>query len=104
MRPPVGKLDHRVVQVAAELGFRHIVLWSLNSNDWSRASVSSGQIVDTVCSCAAPGGITLLHDGPPPERKWECCQPTVDAVAQILPALRGQGYELVSVSDLLAWE
>lgn len=42
---------------------------------------------------ARPGGIVLLHDGH---------GPTADAVPAIVDRLAGDGYTLVTVSDLLA--
>jgi peptidoglycan/xylan/chitin deacetylase (PgdA/CDA1 family) len=102
MRPPVGRLDERVTRIAAEVGFRYNVLWSLNSDDWRRAEVSVEDIVHNVCSRASPGTIVLLHDGPPPERPDESCDATVDALGGILSRLSEDGYRFVTVSDLLA--
>lgn len=46
------------------------------------------------------GEIVLLHDGVPPDRDGNR-QPTVDAVADLVPNLQSRGYLLVTVSELL---
>ena len=50
-----------------------------------------------------PGAIVDLHDGIPENSSASPSrQPTVDAVAELLPELAARGYRAVTVSELLA--
>ncbi len=93
VRPPYGKDRRRIAAVGRELGLR-TVLWSIDSGDtWG---LSGDEIAGRVLADAAPGAIVLMHDGDGPR------QGTLDAAAAVVPALVEQGYELVTVSELLA--
>lgn len=67
--------------------------WSLDSSDWS--SKDKNAIVETVLANVKDGDIVLLHD---------IYEPTAQAVAEIVPQLSEQGYQLVTVSELLQWK
>lgn len=56
---------------------------------------SAEEIVEAILDSAYPGAIVLLHDGPDRHA-------TVEAVRSLVPALCERGYELVTVSELLA--
>ncbi len=71
-----------------------IVSWSVDTRDWRRG-ISTDRIVKTVLHDAAPGRIVIMHDGPAHR------EATLAALAQVLPALEGQGYRIVSVGELL---
>jgi peptidoglycan/xylan/chitin deacetylase (PgdA/CDA1 family) len=99
MRPPYGEDAHRVARLAHEQGLSPTVMWSTHGSDWEEPP--PGQIAAAVLRGAEPGAIVLLHDGVPPgERRG--CDGMVAALETILPALRDDGYELVTVSELLA--
>jgi peptidoglycan/xylan/chitin deacetylase (PgdA/CDA1 family) len=100
VRPPYGKEPCRLGRLAAELGLEPTVLWSVQSWDWESPAEQDG-VVERVLAGAAPGAIVLLHDGVPPGEEGSRAA-TVRALAEILPELRGRGYELVTVSELLA--
>lgn len=99
MRPPYGRDVCRVARLASECGLSPTVLWSIQSWDWEAPPAE--QIAGRVLAETRPGAIILLHDGAPPhdERTRE---PTVEALGSILPALREDGYECLTVSELLA--
>ena len=99
MRPPYGKNACRVARLAAEQGLSPTVLWSVEAWDW--AGPPPDQIAADILAGAKPGAILLLHDGVPPDERRDCAG-TVAALGEILPALRRDGYELVTVSELLA--
>lgn len=99
MRPPYGKNACRVARLAAEEGLSPTVLWSVEAWDW--ASPPPDRIAADILGGAKPGAILLLHDGIPPDEQRDCAG-TVAALGEILPALRRDGYELVTVSELLA--
>jgi len=103
-RPPYG-IDHQpeyaeeVAQLPypQELGYL-IVGQRIDPDDWSLRDgkpVPAKEIVDSVLRQASKGNIILLHDGGG-ERDQ-----TVAALPQLIDALRAQGYQFVSVSDLL---
>jgi len=103
-RPPYG-IDHQpefaeeIVQlpVAQEMGYL-IVGQRIDPDDWSLRDgkpIPAKEIVDSVLRQVDKGNIILLHDGGGDRTQ------TVAALPQIIDALRGRGYQLVSVSDLL---
>jgi peptidoglycan-N-acetylglucosamine deacetylase len=92
VRPPFGKDRRRTATLARELGMR-VALWSIDSGDAS--GYSTAEIVETVLRAARPGSVVLLHDGGKPRKT------TLDACAQILPALGKEGFELVTISELV---
>ncbi|HWQ60912.1 MAG TPA: polysaccharide deacetylase family protein [Negativicutes bacterium] len=90
-RPPGGSYNDTVFSAARERGYT-MVLWDIDPHDWARPPVDN--VVGTVLRRAAPGSIVLLHDGQYP-------LPTAKALAIIIDRLRAEGYELVTVSELL---
>jgi peptidoglycan/xylan/chitin deacetylase (PgdA/CDA1 family) len=99
-RPPYAATNYRVADVARGAGLERTVLRSIDPADWSETDGSA--IAAHVLERARPGAIVCLHDGNlPPERPSR--QPTVDALARIVPELTARGYRLVTVSELLAW-
>jgi chitooligosaccharide deacetylase len=99
MRPPYGKDTCRIARLAEEQGLAPTVLWSVEAWDW--AERPADEIAADILRGAEPGAIALLHDGVPPDEERECTA-TVTALGAILPALRRDGYELLTVSELLA--
>lgn len=93
-RPPHGRYDARVVEIARRLGYRTI-LWSDAPDDAPKdnSEVPVAVIVQRVLTHAKPGGIILMHSGQ---------YNTLEAVPQIVDMLRAQGYSFVTVSQLLA--
>jgi peptidoglycan/xylan/chitin deacetylase (PgdA/CDA1 family) len=101
VRPPYGHDARRVSRVAASIGLGPVVLGTVDPSDWQ---VSEPEIiVSRVLADAAPGAIVFLHDGVPAgdTTATKSRAPTVQAVAELLPALAGRGYEIVTVSELL---
>jgi peptidoglycan/xylan/chitin deacetylase (PgdA/CDA1 family) len=99
MRPPYGKDACRIARLAREEGLDATALWSVEAWDW--ADPSAEEIVGHILRGAAPGAIVVLHDGAPPGEPGDRAE-TVAALGTILPALRHDGYELLTVSELLA--
>jgi len=99
LRPPYGSDPGRFARVAAELGLEATVLWSVQSFDWQDPEPEAivGQVLDE----AEPGAIVLFHDG---QRETNDSQPrrsTIVALPTILEHLRSDGYEFLTVSELL---
>lgn len=92
MRPPYGGINAQVESQLDELGFKAI-LWSVDTRDWERLPPS--EILSKVRNQTRPGGIILLHDG------GGVREHTVTALPQIISYLEGEGYQLVTVPELL---
>jgi polysaccharide deacetylase family sporulation protein PdaB len=90
-RPPGGRYNENVLAIAKERGYL-TVLWDVDSHDWARPPVNT--LVNSVIKRVSPGSIVLLHDGMYP-------LPTPKALAILIDRLRDQGYEFVTVSELL---
>lgn len=99
IRPPYGRALARVDAIAAPLGYRATVHWSIQADDWLMPPADT--IVQRVLAQLAPGAIVLLHDGCAPEQAGDSRQGTVEALRQMIPHVRQCGYELVTVSQLL---
>jgi peptidoglycan/xylan/chitin deacetylase (PgdA/CDA1 family) len=101
-RAPHYDHDARVDAIAAELGLRHVD-GDVTPPDW-RPGLSAKVIATLVLGGAVPGAVIGLHDGIPPREASATAtrQPTVDALAAILPALSERGLRCRSVSELWA--
>ncbi len=75
--------------VDAEVG------WDIDTEDWRLPG--SDAIYEAIMS-AKPGQVILMHDGG--GDRWQ----TVEAVKRAVPELVAQGYRLVTVDELLAYE
>ncbi|WP_240377721.1 polysaccharide deacetylase family protein [Bacillus piscicola] len=89
LRPPYGASNGDVEQIASDLG-HPLVMWSVDSLDWKSRNAEA--VYEKVMSTVASGSIVLLHDIHPS---------TADALPQILTSLEEQGYQMVTVSQLL---
>jgi polysaccharide deacetylase family sporulation protein PdaB len=92
-RPPEGAYDNTVFKIARHNEYS-IILWSIDTNDWRYPSV--GEIVNSVLKDVKPGSIILLHDGLYPSS-------TPEALWFIIDSLKSQGYEFVTISELLQY-
>jgi peptidoglycan/xylan/chitin deacetylase (PgdA/CDA1 family) len=85
------------MEAATDAGLK-LVNWSVIPRDWTNPGVQ--MITDRVCKDVFPGAIVLLHDGDAPSQTASREQ-TVEATALIIDELRKQGYNFVTVSQLL---
>ncbi|MEA5418606.1 polysaccharide deacetylase family protein [Spirulina sp. CCNP1310] len=90
-RPPGGILNNGMAGYAAQKG-QVVVMWSADSKDYY---ASAPNIIKRVMAEASPGGIVLFHDGGGNRSQ------TVLALPFIIKQLREQGYEFVTVPELL---
>ncbi|MBQ8381570.1 MAG: polysaccharide deacetylase family protein [Clostridia bacterium] len=91
-RPPEGVVTTSVKAAAQGGGYR-LVLWSIDTRDWALNPVSD--ILQTVKREASDGDIILFHD-------WVAGRsPTPDALRQVIPWLIAEGYEFVTVGQLM---
>ena len=91
-RPPEGVCSDTVCGAASEMGYT-IILWTVDTRDWSHPNPDT--IVEKVQQSVKSGDIILFHDyiADP--------SPTPEALDKIIPALLGQGYRFVTVSQLI---
>jgi peptidoglycan/xylan/chitin deacetylase (PgdA/CDA1 family) len=91
-RPPWGGRSPKTVRAFARLAKR-MVLWDVNSFDWK--GKPAPDVAQRVLERARPGSIILMHEA------RDRGEVTVEAVKLLVPALRAQGYELVTVSGVV---
>jgi peptidoglycan/xylan/chitin deacetylase (PgdA/CDA1 family) len=101
-RAPGFHVDERVLRIVSELELE-AVFADVNPEDW-RPGMHSHRIFSFTFAGCRPGSIVDLHDGypPAPTSARDNCMPTVEALGHLLPTLRAEGYELVTVSELQA--
>ena len=92
LRPPCGIYDETLVNVANEMNYK-IILWNIDTHDW--AHMSTKEIVSTVSNNIKGGDIILCHDYTSGENH------TLEALEILIPILLKNGYEFVTVSQLL---
>lgn len=92
LRPPCGIYDNNTVNFAVENGYK-VVLWNIDTHDWAHSSVES--IVNSIEKNVKGGDIVLFHDYVSGKNN------TKEALEIIIPKLKKQGYEFVTVSELL---
>lgn len=92
LRPPEGKYDSNLSVFAKENDYK-IVLWSIDTLDWTHRSPES--ITNTVINEIKGGDIILMHD------YISGKSPTPEALETIIPMLLERGFEFVTVSELL---
>lgn len=85
VRPPYGSVNSSVKETVGT----PMILWSIDTLDWE--SQDPQKIVDTTLSQVEDGSIILMHD---------IFSTTVDAAEILIPQLKKQGYEMVTVHEL----
>lgn len=95
LRPPWGHLAGTTLTVAEEFGY-DVVMWSQRMRE-NLFVDNPGGIVADAAEQARPGAIVLAHDTGPDDRL--VC---IANLKGIVTELRARGYELVTVSELLA--
>lgn len=89
-RPPYGAVNDTVEEAARHFG-SSVVLWSVDSHDWkSRDPEAVNKVIEKE---VVPGSIVLLHD---------VHKETAEALPTLLDYLEKEGYQFVTVSELLS--
>lgn len=91
-RPPRGRYDWKVIQEAAQQGLK-TVLWisCVETSSTSDPDKMAARVIKQV----KPGGIILLHDG------YRNRDATIKALPLIIEDLQKEGYQFVTLSQLL---
>ncbi|MCM3090848.1 MULTISPECIES: polysaccharide deacetylase family protein [unclassified Cytobacillus] len=90
VRPPYGAMNEDVKKIAG-MAQTPLILWSVDSLDWKTLNAQS--IKKIVKANAVPGSIVLMHD---------IHMPTAQALPELLTYLEKEGYEFITVSQLLS--
>ena len=91
IRTPNGDYNDQVIEAAHECNYE-VIQWSTDSLDWMNPGVNN--IIERVSKKVHPGDIILMHAS-------DTCKQTTEALPVIIKNLKDQGYEFVTVSELL---
>ncbi len=89
IRPTYGASNDSLKALANELGCS-LVNWSVDTEDWRTKNADA--VYNAIMKDAKEGAIILCHD---------LHGTTVDAMERVIPDLIAQGYDLVTVTELL---
>lgn len=89
IRPPYGAFNDALLNQLEE----PVVLWDLDTEDWD--SRNAQVIVDKILSDIKDGDIVLMHD---------IYESTAEAVEMLVPKLKEQGYQIVTVSEMARYK
>lgn len=94
-RPPYGALDVQAADTV--IGLDHvIVLWSVDTRDWQERTAD--EIARTVFAETRPGSIILQHSAGGPGQDLTG---TVEALPRLIAGLRREGYEFVTIPEMI---
>lgn len=91
-RPPEGAYSEIVVKTAAGAG-KNTIIWTVDTMDWAKSPRDA--IVENVKTNVTSGSIVLFHDFTHKDTY------TAEALEILIPYLKAQGYEFVTVSELI---
>jgi peptidoglycan/xylan/chitin deacetylase (PgdA/CDA1 family) len=90
LRPPYGAYDRRVLKIAGEMGYSRVILWDVDSEDWTNPGTAA--IVHNVLAHVRNGSIIVMHTrGKTPK-----------ALPLIIRGLHRMGYQMVTLPELFA--
>lgn len=92
LRPPYGAFSEQDWVQAMDL-VSVVVTWNIDSGDWTLPGAQA--VADTVVGSVSNGNIVLLTDNSSTSAQ------TVEALPLIIDRLQAEGYELLSLSDLI---
>jgi peptidoglycan-N-acetylglucosamine deacetylase len=93
-RPPYLDYNQDTLSLLQQKGYPTIGALNLEAQDWEQPGV--GHIVQKSREAVKDGGILIFHDG------YGDRSQTIEAVRILVSELTSQGYQLVTVSELLA--
>lgn len=86
--PPYGDLNDTVVNSAEALGYK-VIMWSVDTIDWNTKDYN--KVLQRIEKKHHNGAIVLMHP----------TKVTIEALPQMIESLKGHGYEITTVSDIL---
>ncbi|EZH64623.1 hypothetical protein DH09_19020 [Bacillaceae bacterium JMAK1] len=97
-RPPFGSISEEDVVRLGEMN-NVAIGWDVDPNDWQE--IPADEVSERVIADTTAGSIILLHDG---VDSPELTLNSPEALQTIIPELQSQGYEFVTVSELIGIE
>ena len=88
-RPPYGEYSNKVISTANSCGYQTIQ-WSIDSLDWK--DLGKEAMVTRVTQNLHPGAIILFHNNG---------TYTAEALPEIIDFVKGEGYQIIPISELL---
>lgn len=95
VRPPYGAVNEDELSWLKDNGYL-TVNWNVDPEDWR--GHSKDMVLKRTLDAAGPGAIILMHSA---TGDGGSLQGTVDALPDVIETLRGKGYELVPLTELL---
>ncbi len=92
VRAPSGDYDNKSIEVAESLNMK-LIQWDCDSLDYKGLSVD--EMYNRITNKVQNGSIVLFHNG---------VKNTPEALDKILTKLEKDGYEFVTVSELIYWD
>jgi polysaccharide deacetylase family sporulation protein PdaB len=92
LRAPSGDYDNKSIEIADTMNMK-MIQWSVDSLDWKK--LSAQEMYSRVVTKTENGSILLFHNG---------VANTPKALRMILEKLKNDGYEFVTVSELIYWD
>lgn len=91
IRTPNGDFNDQVIEAIHESNYEAIQ-WTTDSLDWMNPGIDT--IIERVSKKVHPGDIILMHAS-------DTCKQTQEALPVVIKNLKDQGYQFVTVSELL---
>ncbi|AWB45576.1 polysaccharide deacetylase [Paenibacillus sp. CAA11] len=93
-RPPFFAVNHYVLALAAELGYQSIGCVNGEARDWEQPGTDF--IIEQTRRSVENGSILIFHDG------YGSRSQTIEAVRILVKELAAEGYQFVTVRELLS--
>jgi peptidoglycan/xylan/chitin deacetylase (PgdA/CDA1 family) len=90
-RPPFGDYDSATLILLRRLGYRYVVMWTVDSGGWQHLSPAT--ILQRCLTTVRPGGIIVMHVGSQSQ--------DAAALQPLIRSLKRQRYHFVTVAQLL---
>jgi peptidoglycan/xylan/chitin deacetylase (PgdA/CDA1 family) len=94
VRPPYGALNKKLTNAVGKKGYK-LIYWDVDTLDWDNHSPD--QILASVKKESKTGSIVLQHSA-----GSKSIQSTVIALPKIIAFLRSQGYQFVTIDEMLS--
>lgn len=98
-RPPWGWLTPWEGRRLTQRGYK-VIGWDVYTLDWQIPEPDGVAVAEKARQDIKPGSIILFHDAFPEAEKWNKKQ-TTRAVQHLVKTMRAEGYEFVTVPELL---
>ncbi len=90
MRPPYGNSPKKLEDVLVELKLQN-VCWNIDTGDWEK-NITAEKMIDNIMKNLTDGSIILMHDRH---------EKTYDTTVAVIDKIREEGYEFVTMSEML---